>query len=75
MNLGEHFAKGYMIEPLGIHPQEITYRPDGAVVIKFGPFTGQADRLVFARNGIMVAWLFGLVWVGGGDLTLEIDIL
>lgn len=78
-SLGEHFAKGYIVEPAGVHPDTVrqlnrqdTSGHDTSVICD--TFFGSANRLVFMRNGILVAYTFNLVTTSGGSLTITLNL-
>lgn len=73
--LGEHFALRYLIEPTGVHPKVVHHDGNGTARIVIPAFYGKANRVVFMRDDILMAWTFDEVEGGGGDLTVEFDIL
>jgi hypothetical protein len=72
-SLGEHLAVKYLIEPAGCTP-EVVFYSDGKARVVASAFSGKANRIVFMRDDILMAWTFDEVQSGGGDLTVEFHI-
>ena len=72
-SLVDLIAPRYMIEPAGA-TAETVYYDNGTARAVFPIFHGKANRIVFMRDDILMAWTFKEVKSTGGELTVEFDI-
>lgn len=73
-SLGEHLAKRYMLEPSGTYPNAISYN-GGETVAAFDRMTATINRLVFSRDGIMVAWVFDVAVAHDETVSVHVSTL